>query len=192
MIDPQDKEYTVATETWQIDPVHSGIHFSIRHFVVGRVHGRFTKLGGTIQIDDANPANSKVEAHIDASTVDTNDEKRDGHLKTADFFNVAEHPQITFKSTRVEAAGKDKFRVTGDLTLRGAKKSVTMDVEHGGNVKDPWGNNRGGFSMKTQINRKDFGIMFDQLLEGGGPALGDTIDISIDVEATKTMQAAAS
>lgn len=182
----------MATETWQIDPVHSGIHFSIRHFVVGRVHGRFTKLGGTIQIDEANPANSKVEAHIDADTVDTNDAKRDGHLKTADFFNVAEYPEITFKSTRVEAAGKDKFHVTGDLTLRGVKKPITLDVEHGGTVKDPWGNNRGGFSMKTQINRKDFGITFNQLLEGGGPALGDAIDITIDVEATKAMQATAS
>jgi polyisoprenoid-binding protein YceI len=181
----------MATETWQIDPVHSGIHFSIPHFVVGRVHGRFTKLGGTIQLDEASPANSKVEVQIDADSVDTNDAKRDGHLKTADFFNVAEHPQITFQSTRVEAAGKNKFRVTGDLTLRGAKKPVTFEVAHGGSVKDPWGNNRGGFSLKTEINRKDFGITFNQLLEGGGPALGDMIDISIDVEATKAMQAAA-
>ena len=181
----------MATETWQIDPVHSGIHFSIRHFVVGKVHGRFTKIGGTIQIDEANPANSKVDVQIDANSVDTNDEKRDGHLKTPEFFNTAEHPQITFKSTKVEAAGKDKFRVTGDLTLRGVKKSVTFDVEHGGNVKDPWGNNRGGFSLKTQVNRKDFGITFNQTLEGGGPALGDTIDISIDVEATKAKEAAA-
>ena len=181
----------MATETWQIDPVHSGIHFSIRHFVVGKVHGRFTKLGGTIQLDEATPANSKVDVHIDAATVDTNEANRDNHLKGADFFNVAEHPEITFKSTRVEAAGKDRFKVTGDLTLRGVKKSITLDVEHGGNVKDPWGNNRGGFSLKTQINRKDFGINFNQTLEGGGPALGDTIDISIDVEATKAKEAAA-
>lgn len=181
----------MATETWQIDPVHSGIHFSIRHFVVGKVHGRFAKLGGTIQLDEATPANSKVDVFIDAASVDTNEPNRDNHLKGADFFNVAEHPQITFKSTRVEAAGKDKFRVTGDLTLRGVKKSITLDVEHGGNVKDPWGNNRGGFSLKTQVNRKDFGISFNQTLEGGGPALGDTIDLSIDVEATKAMQAAA-
>jgi polyisoprenoid-binding protein YceI len=181
----------VATETWQIDPLHSGIHFSIRHFVVGRVHGRFTKVGGTLQLDDANMANSKVDVHIDADSVDTNDAKRDGHLKTADFFNTAEYPEITFQSTRVEAAGKDRYKVTGDLSLRGVKKSITLDVDHGGSVKDPWGNNRSGFGFKTQINRKDFGITFNQLLEGGGPALGDTIDITIDVEATKAMQAAA-
>jgi polyisoprenoid-binding protein YceI len=181
----------MAAETWQIDPVHSGIHFSIRHFVVGKVHGRFTKISGTIQLDEGNPTNSKVDVQIDANSVDTNDEKRDGHLKTPDFFNTGEHPFITFRSTKVEAAGKDKFRVTGDLTLRGATKPITFDVEHGGQVKDPWGLNRGGFSLKTQINRKDFGIMFNQTLEGGGPALGDTIEISIDVEATKAKEAAA-
>jgi polyisoprenoid-binding protein YceI len=181
----------MATETWQIDPVHSGIHFSIRHFVVSKIHGRFTKLGGTIQLDEATPANSKVDVQIDAGSIDTNDPKRDGHLKTADFFNVAEYPEITFSSTRVEAAGKNKFKVTGDLTMRGVKKSITMEVDHGGSVKDPWGNNRGGFGLKTQIDRRDFGLTFNQLLEGGGPALGDTIDISIDVEATKAMQAAA-
>ncbi len=182
----------MAQEKWQIDPVHSCIHFSIRHMVVSRIHGRFTKWGGTIQLDDQNPAASQVEVHIDASSIDTNDANRDGHLKADSFFDVAKYPEITFKSTKVEATGKDQFRVTGDLTLRGVTKPVTLDVEHGGSVKDPWGNQRGGFSVKGTINRNDFGVSFNAVLEAGGVALGDKVDFSIDIEATKVMQAAAS
>lgn len=181
----------MAKETWQVDPVHSCIHFSIRHMVVSRIHGRFTKWGGAIQLDDASPASSQVEIHIDASSVDTNDPNRDGHLKADAFFDVANYPEITFKSTRVEPAGEGKFSVTGDLTLHGVTKPVTLEVEHGGNVKDPWGNQRGGFSVKGAINRHDFGVSFNAVLEAGGVALGDKVEFSIDVEATKVMQAAA-
>ncbi len=181
----------MAQETWQIDPVHSCIHFSIRHFVVSKIHGRFTKWGGTMQLDEASPASSKVEVHIDASSIDTNDPRRDGHLQGADFFNVAQYPEITFVSTKVEPAGGDRYRVTGDLTLRGITRPVTLEVEHGGTVKDPWGNNRGGFGLKGSIDRKEFGLTFNQVLEGGGVALGDTVDFSIDVEAVKAAGAAA-
>jgi polyisoprenoid-binding protein YceI len=181
----------VAQETWQIDPVHSCIHFSIRHFVISKIHGRFTKWGGSIHLDDASPASSTVEVDIDASSIDTNDPNRDNHLKGPEFFNVAEYPKITFKSTSVEPEGPNQFKVTGDMTLRGVTKPVVLEVEHGGNVKDPWGKQRGGFSVKGAINRGDFGVSFNAVLEAGGVALSDKVEFSIDVEATKVMQATA-
>jgi polyisoprenoid-binding protein YceI len=181
----------VALETWQIDPVHSCIHFSIRHFVISRIHGRFTKWGGTIQFDEEAPATSKVDIHIDANSIDTNDPNRDGHLKGADFFDTARFPEMTFQSTKVEPAGANHYLVTGDFSLRGVTHPVTLDVEHGGQVKDPWGNNRGGFSVTGSIDRKDFGVTFNAALEGGGLALGDKVDFSIDAEAVKAAQAAA-
>ena len=185
------REFNVALETWQIDPVHSCIHFSIRHFVISRIHGRFTKWGGAIHFDEEAPASSTVDIHIDANSIDTNDPNRDGHLKGADFFDTARFPEMTFKSTKVEPAGANHYRVTGDFTLRGITQPVTLDVEHGGQVKDPWGNNRGGFSVTGSIDRKDFGLTFNAALEGGGLALGDTVHFSIDAEAVKAAQAAA-
>jgi len=181
----------VALETWQVDPIHSCIHFSIRHFVVSKIHGRFTKWGGTLQLDEAAPTSSQVEIQIDPTSIDTNEPRRDGHLQGPDFFDVAQYPQITFKSTRVEPLGGDRYRVTGDFTMRGVTKPITLEVEHGGSVKDPWGNNRGGFSLKGSINRKDFGMAFHQLMEGGGLVLGDQVDFSIDLEAVRAMQATA-
>jgi polyisoprenoid-binding protein YceI len=182
----------MALETWQIDPVHSGIHFSIRHFVVSKIHGRFTKWGGTIQFDEQQPASSKVEIHIDVKSIDTNDPKRDGHLQSADFFDSEHHPEITFTSTKVEPAGQNEYRVTGDLTLRGVTKPVTLEVEHGGHVKDPWGNNRTGFGIKGSFDRRDYGLSFNQTLEGGGAALGDKIEVTIDAEAVKAAAQTAS
>ena len=181
----------MALETWQIDPMHSCIHFAIRHFVVSKIHGRFTKWGGTLQLDEANPSSSKVEVQIDAASIDTNEPKRDGHLRGADFFDVEHHPHITFNSTKVESGGGDKYRVSGDLTIRGITVPTVLNVQHGGQVKDPWGNNRGGFSLTGKIDRKDFGIAFNQTLEAGGLALGDTVDFSIDLEAVKTATATA-
>src|SRR5215469_4477994 len=118
----------MALETWNVDPVHSSIHFSIRHLVISKIHGRFTKWGGTIQFDDQQPTASKVDIQIDVNSIDTNDPKRDEHLKTPDFFDATNHPQITFHSTKVEQAGKDEYRVTGDLTIRGTAKPVTLEV----------------------------------------------------------------
>jgi polyisoprenoid-binding protein YceI len=181
----------VAVETWQIDPVHSYLQFNIRHFVVSKVHGRFTKWGGTIQIDDRQPANSKVNIEIDVNSIDTGDARRDGHLKTADFFDTEKYPQMTFESTKIEPVGTNQYRVTGNLTIRGVSKPVTLEVEHGGEVKDPWGNQRGGFSIKGSFDRRDFGLNFNQTLEGGGPALGDKIELVSDVEATKAAAQAA-
>jgi polyisoprenoid-binding protein YceI len=181
----------VALETWQVDPVHSYLQFNIRHFVVSKVHGRFTRWGGTIQLDDQQPANSKVNIEIDVNSIDTGDARRDGHLKTADFFDTEKYPQITFESTKIEPAGTNEYRVTGDLTIRGVSNPVTLEVEHGGEVKDPWGNQRGGFSIKGSFDRRDFGLSFNQTLEGGGPALGDKIELVSDLEATKAAAQAA-
>jgi polyisoprenoid-binding protein YceI len=181
----------VAAETWQIDPVHSYLQFNIRHFVVSKVHGRFTQWGGTIQLDSQQPANSKVEIQIDANSIDTGDARRDGHLKTADFFDTEKYPHITFQSTEVEPVGTNQYRVTGDLTIRDVSKPVTLEVDHGGEVKDPWGNQRGGFSIKGAFDRRDFGLSFNQTLEGGGSALGDKIEMVADLEATKTAAQAA-
>lgn len=181
----------MAVETWQIDPVHSYLHFSIRHFVVSKVHGRFTKWGGAIQLDSQQPTNSKVDIQIDANSIDTGDARRDGHLKTADFFDTEKYPEITFESTKIESAGTDRYSVTGNLTIKGVSKPVTLHVEHGGEVKDPWGNQRGGFSIKGSFDRRDFGLSFNQMLEGGGPALGDTIEMVADLETTKAAAQAA-
>jgi polyisoprenoid-binding protein YceI len=181
----------VAAETWQIDPVHSYLQFHIRHFVVSKVHGRFTQWGGTIQFDGQQPTSSKVDIQIDANSLDTGDARRDGHLKTADFFDTEKHPQITFQSTEIEPAGANEYRVTGDLTIRGVSKPVTLDVEYGGELKDPWGNQRSGFSIKGSFDRRDFGLTFNQTLEGGGPALGDKIEMVADLEATKAAAQAA-
>jgi polyisoprenoid-binding protein YceI len=181
----------VAVETWQIDPVHSYLQFNIRHFVVSKVHGRFTKWGGTIQIDDQQPTNSKVNIEIDVNSIDTGDVRRDSHLKVADFFDTEKYPQITFESTKIEPAGANEYRVTGNLTIKGVSNPVTLEVEHGGEVKDPWGNQRGGFSIKGSFDRRDFGLSFNQTLEGGGPALGDKIELVSDLEATKAAAQAA-
>jgi polyisoprenoid-binding protein YceI len=181
----------MALETWNIDPVHSSIHFSIRHLVISKIHGRFTKWGGTLEFDEQKPASSKVNIQIDVDSIDTNDPKRDGHLKTADFFDAEHHPQITFASTKVEPKGANEYRVTGDLAMRGITHPVTLEVEHGGQVKDMWGNNRGGFSIKGTIDRRDFGMTFAGTTESGHAVLGDKIDIAIDVEAIKTVAQAA-
>jgi polyisoprenoid-binding protein YceI len=181
----------MALETWNIDPVHSSIHFSIRHLVISKIHGRFTKWGGTIEFDEQHPASSKVNIQIDVDSIDTNDPKRDGHLKTPDFFDAEHHPQITFASTKVEPKAANEYRVAGDLTIRGITHPVTLEVEHGGQVKDMWGNNRGGFGIKGVIDRRDFGMAFAGTTESGAAILGDKIDIAIDAEAIKAAAQAA-
>jgi polyisoprenoid-binding protein YceI len=175
----------MSLETWNIDPVHSAIHFSIRHLVISKIHGKFTRWGGAIQFDEQSPAASKVDISIEVNSIDTNDPKRDAHLQSPDFFDSEKFPKITFASTKVEPAGTNEYLVTGDLSMRGATHPVTFHVEHGGQVKDMWGNNRGGFSIKGAIDRRDFGISFAGTTESGTAILGDKIDFAIDVEAIK-------
>jgi polyisoprenoid-binding protein YceI len=176
----------MALSTWKFDTVHSSIGFSVRHMVIAKVRGRFAKWEGTAEIDAEDPSKSKVSLQIDAASIDTGDAQRDGHLKSPDFLEVDKHPHITFQSTAVERAGEDTYRIVGDLTIRGATRQVTVDVTSEGTIKDPWGNDRRGFSATATVNRKDFGVVYNQVLEAGGLALGDAVAVHVDAEATKT------
>src|SRR6478609_4205064 len=147
----------MTTNRWDFDLSHSSVNFHVRHLMVSKVHGRFTKWSGMLELDDADPSKSRVEVTIDAASVDTKEEKRDAHLRSADFFDVEKFPQLTFRSTKVAKTG-DEYKVTGDLTIHGVTKPVVLEVEGGGEVKDPWGGTRTGFSAKTAISRKDFGL----------------------------------
>jgi polyisoprenoid-binding protein YceI len=168
---------------WNIDAVHSHATFAVRHMVVSVVKGHFNTLSGTLEIDPANPSNSSVQAEIDAASIDTNESNRDKHLRSPDFFDVEKYPTITFKSTKIEPVKDNAYKVIGDLTLHGITKPVIFDVEYSGEVKDPYGFRRAGFSGKTKINRKDWGLTWHGLLEAGGAIVGDEVKIEIDLEA---------
>jgi polyisoprenoid-binding protein YceI len=174
----------MALENWNIDTVHSTVGFTVRHLMVSKVHGLFTKWKGTLAFDEANVAASQVEVTIDVASVDTREPQRDAHLRSGDFFEAEKFPQMTFKSTKVQGT-KAAFKVTGDLTLRGVTKSVVLDVEYAGRTVHPQLGERAGFSAHTSINRKDFGVTYNQVLEAGGLALSEKVDIVIEIEATK-------
>jgi polyisoprenoid-binding protein YceI len=175
----------MALQKWNIDNAHSGVHFTARHMMFAKVRGRFTRWTGTLEVDEENPAASRVSADIEAASVDTNEEKRDGHLRSADFFDVDKYPKITFRSTKVEPKGPSVSRLIGDLTIRGVTRPVTVAVELLGKGKDPWGNERIVFSGSTSVDRKDFGLMWNQVLEAGGVLVGDKIEINLEIEAVK-------
>jgi polyisoprenoid-binding protein YceI len=166
-----------AQETWQIDPMHTAAQFSVRHLGISTVRGAFTKVSGTILLDDANPAKDQIQTAIEAASVDTRVEMRDNDLRSPNFLDVQKFPTITFKSKRVEAAGAGKLKVTGDLTIHGVTKEVLLDVDGPTPViKDPWGNPRRGASASVKIIRQDFGV------NGAPGVVGDEITISLDVE----------
>ena len=176
----------VHADTWQIDPNHTNVEFTVRHLMISNVKGQFEKTTGTITTDTANPAASSIDATIDASSVNTRVAMRDDDLKSPDFLDVAKYPTITFKSTKVEADGPGKWNVTGDLTLHGVTKPVVLAVEATGTpIKGPMGSTRTGASATTRINRKDFGLTWNKTLEAGGVVVGDEVAISIDLEAIK-------
>jgi polyisoprenoid-binding protein YceI len=168
---------------WTIDGSHSLAEFSVKHMMVSTVKGRFQTVSGNITWDETNPANSSVEANIDASSITTHDEKRDAHLASADFFETEKYPTITFKSTKVEARNADNFKVTGELTMHGVSKEVTLDVEYNGTGKNPWGMTVAEFTAKTSISRKDYGLNWNVALEAGGMLVSDKINITLEVEA---------
>jgi polyisoprenoid-binding protein YceI len=178
---------TAATAvTYTIDPAHSGAGFKIRHLMVAYFRGGFSGVTGTVIFDPANPANTKIDASIDATTLHTHDAKRDAHVKAGDFFDVEKYPTINFVSKRVVPDGKYQWKVTGDLTLRGVTKEITLDVESApAEAKDPWGNLRSGASAETTIKRSDFGLSFNAPLETGGFMLSDEVHIHADVELIK-------
>ena len=171
-----------SASTWALDGAHTDASFSVRHMMVSNVKGNFTKVEGTVELDEKDITKSKVSVTIDATTVNTDNEKRDEHLRSAEFFDVAKFPTITFESTKV-AKSKGGLKVTGNLTIHGVTKSVVLDVEGPTKaIKDPWGMNRRGLSASTKINRKDFGLTWNNVLEAGGVAVGDEVKITIDAE----------
>ena len=179
----------MTTNNWNIDTAHSGIHFSVRHMVVSKVRGRFSKFAGTVRIDDADLARSSVEATIEAASIDTGVAERDDHLRSSDFFDVGKFPELKLKSTRIEKMGEGRYRLTGELTIRDVTREVAVDVDYGGRASDPWGNERAGFTAKAAIDRKDFGLKWNQVLEAGGVLVGDRVDIELDVEAVRSAAA---
>jgi polyisoprenoid-binding protein YceI len=173
----------MAAQTWTIDKAHSDIFFTVRHMVITKVRGRFLKWEGTLALDEQDWSKSRVEVSIDAASISTNDEKRDGHLKSADFLDTEKFPKLTFKSTKVEKAAGDKLKVTGELTIRDVTKSVTLDVEVLGKAKDPWGNNKIAFNGKVAIQREEYGAKWNQALEAGGLLVGKEVDIDLELQA---------
>jgi polyisoprenoid-binding protein YceI len=175
-----------ANSTWKVDPQHSAAQFSVRHLAISTVRGQFKNVTGTVTLDDSDITKSNVEVTIDTTTVDTGEAKRDGHLKSPDFFDVARYPTMAFRSKKVEQAGAGKLKVTGDLTIHGVTKEVILDVEGPtASVKDPWGNQRAAVTATTKINRLEFGVKWNATMDNGGVVVGDEVPITIDVEMTK-------
>jgi polyisoprenoid-binding protein YceI len=173
-----------TTTTWEIDPSHTSAEFSVRHMMVSNVKGQFGKVTGEVVLDDKDVKNVSANVQIDASTIDTREPKRDAHLKSPDFFDVAKYPTITFKSTKVEKAGKGKFKVTGDLTMHGVTKPVTLSVDSAtGDVNDIMGGISRGASLTGKLNRKDWGLTWNKpLAAAGGVLVGDEVSLDIQVE----------
>ncbi|HXX66402.1 MAG TPA: YceI family protein [Polyangiaceae bacterium] len=172
--------------TWDIDPVHSAVGFSVRHMMVSTVHGSFGKYTAWVSIDDADIAKSTAHIEIDAASISTGNDKRDDHLRSADFFDVAHFPKIVFDSTRVERRGQASLSLTGNLTIRNVTRPVVLDVSGlTGEVKDPWGGTRRGATATTKISRKDFGLNWNKALDTGGVVVGDEVTIVLEVELTK-------
>jgi polyisoprenoid-binding protein YceI len=179
----------MATNRWDIDVGHSAIHFRVRHMVISRVSGRFARWSGAIDLDDRDLTRSSVEVRIDASSIDTQVADRDTHLRSADFLDVARHPEIAFRSKRIEKDG-DGYRVVGDLDLHGVVREVALEAEFAGTGKDPWGNERAGFSARASLDRRDHGLVWNAALETGGVLVGEKVEIAIELEAVKKAAAA--
>jgi polyisoprenoid-binding protein YceI len=175
---------TGTRTAWKLDPSHTAVEFSAKHLMITTVKGRITDVEGTIFTDEKNPRNSTVEATLKATSIDTRTDQRDQHLRSADFLNVEKYPDITFRSTRIEG-DKEHFKLTGQLTIRDVTKEVTLDVQYEGQTKDPWGGTRVGFSATGKIDRRDWGLTWNQALETGGVVVGNDIKINIEVEAVR-------
>ena len=173
------------TGNYTIDPVHSRIGFSVRHMMVSKVRGQFTEYTGSGYFNAEDPSQSHAELTIKASSIDTHNPDRDAHLRSNDFLAMEEYPEVTFKTTKVEPGAGGQFRVTGDLTIRGVTKPVTLELEYLGSTTDPWGKQRLGFEGGTRINRRDWGVNWNTTLEAGGVVVSDNVDLEIEIEAVK-------
>ena len=170
--------------TWKIDTAHTNAEFAVRHLMISTVKGRFADVQGVVHVDETDFAKSSVEVTIAAASLDTREPQRDAHLRSADFFDVENFPQLTFRSKRIEGKG-DRFKIVGDLTIRDITREVALDVTSEGRTKDPWGGERAGFTATTKIKRTDFALLWNQLLETGGVVVGEEVKISIDAELLK-------
>ena len=171
--------------SWEIDATHSQATFSVKHMMITTVRGHFEVLSGKLHIDEEHPENSWVEAEVDAASINTRDARRDGHLRSPDFFDVEKYPHITFKSTKVTPLGNNEYRVTGDLTMHGVTKEETFHADYSGQIKDGYGMQRAGLTVKGKINRKDFGLTWNVALEAGGVAVSEDVNIEIDLAAVQ-------
>jgi polyisoprenoid-binding protein YceI len=169
---------------WNIDIAHSGINFSVRHMVFAKVRGRFDAWSGTIALDDQDPLHSKVDVSIDAASINTGNADRDNHLRSPDFLDTGKFPKLRFQSTRIDKVGSG-YRIHGALTIRDVTRELVLEAEDLGRGKDPWGNERAAFSATTSIDRRDFGLKWNQLLETGGVLVGEKIEIELEVQAVK-------
>jgi polyisoprenoid-binding protein YceI len=171
---------------WNVDATHSQATFTVKHMMISTVRGLFDVLSGQLNIDEEHPENSWVEAEVDVASINTRDERRDGHLKSPDFFDVENYPKITFKSTKVEPVGDHEYRVTGNLTMHGVTREEVFQVEYSGILpKDLYGMQRAAFTTKTTINRKDYGLNWNVALETGGVLVGEKVNIEIDLTAVR-------
>ena len=179
---------TTTVRTWKLDPSHTHIEFAAKHMMVTTVKGQFSKFDGVIHADEANPTRSSVEVTIDAASLSTRDEKRDGHLRSPDFFDTDTYPYITFKSTRVEQLDASNGKLYGDLTIKDVTKPVVLNLEFAGLAKSPWGTTSAGFSAETKINRKDWNLGWNVALEAGGWLVGEDVKIAIELELVKVVE----
>lgn len=178
---------TTRSRTWTVDSVHSNLGFSVRHMMMAKVRGKFTRAKAELQIPQATAIPQSIVAVIDAASVDTRDDQRDAHLRSVDFFDVEHYPELAFRSTSIQKVGDMAFDVTGDLTIRGTTKTVTFPVEIEGEATDPFGIRRIGYSAKLRVDRRDFGLIFNQPLETGGVLVGNDVEIELDIEVVKTV-----
>ncbi|MAT97577.1 MAG: polyisoprenoid-binding protein [Anaerolineaceae bacterium] len=174
--------------SWQIDSSHSHINFTARHMMISKVRGSFENFSGTVNFDEENPTNTTVNVEVDLTSINTRDEQRDGHLKSPDFFDVENYPTMKFVSTRVEQINENNGRLYGQLTIKDITKEVVLDVEYAGIAKSPWGTVSAGFSATGSLNRKEWGLNWNQALETGGVLVGDKINMEIELELVKQAQ----
>lgn len=176
---------------WTLDPSHTLVEFSVKHMMIATVKGRFTGIEGTIEADPADLTTASITASVDVASVNTGDAQRDGHLRSADFFAVEEYPKLTFQSRKVTRKAEDEYEVTGDLTIRGVTREVTLGLTYEGQGKDPWGNERIGVTLEGKVNRKEFNLNWNVVLETGGILVGDDVKIAISAQAIKQAATAA-
>jgi len=176
---------TLVKTKWAIDPTHSEVQFKVKHLVISTVTGKFEKFDGAVYASKPDFSDAEAEFSADIDSINTSQPDRDGHLKSPDFFDAANHPKLTFKSTGVKKSGDSEFVLTGDLTIRGVTKSVQLNVEYGGTTKDPWGNTKAGFEINGKINRKDFGLSWSAVTETGGLVVSDEVKLQLAVEVAK-------